>query len=261
MMENKRIFDIKPKNRPKKWAGDPLLWLGAFALAAGLVVAGLFGWERLDKRNGPGGNILGEETQEAEHSGSPLAEEDAEQAPGTADGAGTESQAPSESPATDTTQPQPPPPDPVCQTALAEFEQTKASAESEYNISAAEAQSVYELEVQEATANLALLLNERNAVINTYYAAIEQATNKYNASDETEADYDTYQQEQAAALAVYSGGIEQIESQELFWQENIEDAGKRRILRTNEAGRVRDEKTAAAQGQYQSRTAGKNCSI
>ncbi len=110
------------------------------------------------------------------------------------------------------------------------------------------AQKVYDLEIVKISRELSELQRQRNEAINNYLTAIAIATSKYNSATSTTA-YDIYQQEQGAALNIYTQAITGISQKEVP------------ALETKKTAQAKyNEALSAAQTQFESKiSGGQNC--
>lgn len=260
MREDKKVFDIKFDSHTKGKFNKLWLVAGALVVAAGVIVAGYFNDAK--QADETVGEVNQASTAESSQSEETVRGSDIEVPEGSAVLSEQQNQSETTQPPISSqpsqTSPRPVVRPAICQQAEDELVGAKAKAQLDYDTAAAEAAAVYDLEIQEADTKLAALQQRRAAAINVYRDTIAAATDKYNSSQEPDS-YTVYQQERGAALETYNTETNNITAEERTWLDQKTDAGKRKDLRINEAQPRLDAAAAAAQADYNQKTAGQNC--
>ena len=156
--------------------------------------------------------------------------------------------------------PKPKPKIDYCKQFKEELAKTQDGIELKFQTDSALAKTEFDSQQAAVTSSLGELAKKRNAAVNDYLTAIAVATAKFNNSAKGAPDYQAYEQEQGAALALHNHAISEITTQEATANQQKADSQSKydSLVKTFE-----DQKSQAlseAQGKFQTQAAGLVCS-
>jgi hypothetical protein len=242
------------------------IFLGLAMFAVGFSSAAAVGYHKL-KQKPPSVDAKSEVLGETTSPSSPPHEE------GTAPGPG-EVKAPAPVPASMPPSPQPvplpqasapalPKPKPkidYCKQYGETLAKTQDGIELKFQSDSAAAKNIYDSEQAAVASTLSDLARQRNQTVNDYLTAIAVATSKYNNSQKAASDYQTYETEQGAALALHNHAISEITAKEGAANTQKADSQSKYEASLKTFLDTKNQALSEAQAKYRVQIAGLVCS-
>ena len=146
-----------------------------------------------------------------------------------------------------------------CKQYKEELAKTQDSVELKFQSDGAAAKNQYDTEQAALAAQFSDLAKLRNQAINDYLTAIALATSKYNNSAKAPADYQLYEQEQSAALAIHNQAIKDITAKEASVTQTKTESQNRYDQSLKIFLDQKNQNLSDAQIKYQAQAAGLVC--